>query len=236
MYAAAAMVLGVLLSGLVGVPLVNWLAPQPAWQDGRIFAENYDPVQTVPYFAGFVMLTGFLLFHITLYLLSDLDMKRFTLTALVFAVLYAALVFFNYIVQTTFVPQLARTYQPAFDPFIGIFTMTNPASLGWALEMWGYGHLGVASLLVIPFFLGSSSNLNRLIVLLLGVNGMMSVAGALITAFNLPWVFSAPGMTTFILWNIVMLVLGVALFAWFRMSAVNKILNVTPAQNPALST
>jgi len=221
--AAVVMVLGVLLSGVVGVPLVNWLAPQPAWQSGRVFAENYDPLQTLPYFAGFLMLTGFLLVHVTIYLLSDMDMKRFTLTALVFALIYGTLVFFNYIVQTTFVPQLVRSYSQELDPLIGMFSMVNPASLGWALEMWGYGHLGVAALFVIPFFAARPTALDRLIAVGLGVNGMMSVLGALITAVNLTWVFSPPGFVTFVLWNVVVLLLGIALVIWFRRGAVNPL-------------
>lgn len=118
-----------LLSGLVGVPLVSGLQPQPAWQNGRVFAENFGFIQTLPYFAGFLMISGFLLFHVTIYLLSDLDMKRFTLPALLFAAMYGTLVFFNYIVQTTFMPELARNYRDAFDPIITMFSMSNPAAL-----------------------------------------------------------------------------------------------------------
>ncbi len=225
MYASAAIFLGVLLSGLVGVPLVSWLAPQPAWQNGQVFAEHFSFVQTLPYFAGFVMLTGFLLFHVTIYLLSDVEMKRFTLSALIFAVIYASLVFFNYIIQTTFVPQLVREYEQALDPFITMFSMTNPASLGWALEMWGYGHLGVASLFAIPFFAVRGGALDKTIALILGVNGAMSVLGALITAFNLPWVFSTLGLVNFVLWKILMLLLGGASFVWFRQSATHNSLS-----------
>lgn len=215
-YAAGAIFVGVLLSGLVGVPLVNWLQPQPAWQNGKVFAENYGFIQTLPYFAGFLMIGGFLLFHVTIYLLSDLDMKRFTLPALLFAAMYGTLVFFNYIVQTTFLPELARNYNAAFDPFIAMFSMSNPAALGWAIEMWGYGILGVASLFAVPFYLDRTDMLDKTIAVLLVLNGIMSVAGALITAFAVPWVFTVPGLVTFVLWNVVVLALGAALYISFR--------------------
>lgn len=222
MYAAGAMLIGIVLSGLVGVPLVNWLSPQPAWQNGEIFAQNFEFLQTLPYYAGMVMLTGFLLFHVTIYLLSGLEMKRFTLPALLFALLYAALVFFNYVMQTTFVPELARNYQPAFDPFIAAFSMTNPAALGWALEMWGYGLLGVASLFAVPFYLACTDRLNKSIAVVLILNGVMSILGAFITALDLPWVFTVPGMVLFVLWNIVALALALLLVVSFHRQAAPK--------------
>lgn len=216
MYAAIAIFIGCVLSGLVGVPLVSWLAPQPAWQNGQVFAENYVLLQTLPYYAGMVMLTGFLLFHVTIYLLSDVEMKRFTLPALLFALLYAALVFFNYIMQTTFIPELARNYRAEFDTFIGALSMSNPAALGWAIEMWGYGLLGVASLFAVPFYRAYSDNLNKTIVWLLILNFVMSIVGALLTAFNLPWVFTTPGFVTFVLWNVVVIALSALLVVSFR--------------------
>lgn len=218
-YSAVALFIGVLLSGLVGVPLVSWLQPQPTWQNGRVFAENFGFIQTLPYYAGFLMIGGFLLFHVTIYLLSDLNMKRFTLPALLFAAMYGTLVFFNYIVQTTFLPALAQSYDPAFDPVISVFSMNNPAALGWAIEIWGYGILGIASLFAAPFYLARPAPLDKVIAAILGVNGIMSIAGALITAFALPWVFTMPGLVAFTLWNVVMLALGATLFVSFRRQA-----------------
>lgn len=216
LYAAAAILIGNLLSGLIGVPLVSWLQPQPTWQNGQVFAENFGFLQTLPYYAGMVMLTGFLLFHVTIYLLSDKETKRFTMPALLFAMLYATLVFFNYIVQTTFVPELARTYRAEFDPLITMFSMTNPAALSWAIEMWGYGLLGVASLFAVPFYRAYGDRVNKAIAAVLVVNGVMSIIGALVTAFDLPWVFSAPGLILFVLWNVVVLVLAALLVISFR--------------------
>lgn len=221
MYASAAMLLGILLSGLIGVPFVSWLAPQPAWQNGQVFAENFSFIQTIPYYAGMVMLTGFLLFHVTIYLLSNVEMKRFTLPALLFALMYATLVFFNYIMQTTFVPELARNYRAAFEPFIATFSMSNPAALGWAIEMWGYGLLGIASFFAAPFYFAYTDRLNKSIAWLLLVNGLMSIIGALITAFDLPWVFSTPGLITFALWNVVVLALALLLVISFHRQAIH---------------
>lgn len=218
-YAAVAIFVGVLLSGLVGAPLVSWLQPQPTWENGRVFAENFSFLQTFPYFAGFLMIGGFLLFHVTIYLLSDLDMKRFTLPALLFAAMYGTLVFFNYIVQTTFLPELARNYRETFDPIIGMFTMSNPSGLGWAIEMWGYGILGVASLFAVPFYLARTNTLDKVIAALLGANGVLSIAGALIVTFSLSWIFTPSGLFAFVFWNLVVLILGAALILSFRRQA-----------------
>ena len=47
---------------------------------------------------------------------------------------FASLVFLNYVVQSTFLPHLARHRSPADDPLIGALAMANPTSLAWALR------------------------------------------------------------------------------------------------------
>ena len=73
-----------------------------------------------------------------------------TQAALVFTGVYAALVALNYVVQTTFVPALVTHGDIADAPLIAAFTMAQPRSLAWGLEMWGYGFLGLATWLVAP--------------------------------------------------------------------------------------
>jgi hypothetical protein len=67
--------------------------------------------------------------------------------SLVFAAAFAAMIVINYSVQTTLVPGLVSRYTAADAPVVAAFTLSNPTSLGWALEMWGYALLGVAAMM-----------------------------------------------------------------------------------------
>ncbi len=60
--AAAAAFLGALLSGPIGLWLVSQTHPQPPWHDAETFASAFHPVQNVPYFAGFLLVGGFVAF------------------------------------------------------------------------------------------------------------------------------------------------------------------------------
>ena len=105
------------------------------------------------------------------------ERHRFRTTcALAFVAAFAAMVFTNYAIQTTFVPALAKYGSAGDEPLVGALTMTNPRSLGWALEMWGYALLGVATWLSAPVF--SSGALERLTALLFVLNGFVSIATA----------------------------------------------------------
>ena len=92
-----------------------------------MFAQNYHPVQTLPFFFGFAMITGYIM-------------------------LLAALIFFNYICQTTFVPALSSDYRPEYDPIISTFSLANPRSLSWTIEMWGTRFSVRRPGLPLPFF------------------------------------------------------------------------------------
>jgi len=114
-----------------------------------------------------------------------------------------ALIFFNYVNQTTFVPALVRNYRPEYDVLIGALTMANPLSLAWAIEMWGYAFLGLATALVAPVF--GRTHLERVLAWLLVANGVVSVISALITAADLDWVLSTPGLVSFMVWNVLLI-------------------------------
>ncbi|MBK9013810.1 MAG: hypothetical protein IPM82_06830 [Saprospiraceae bacterium] len=137
---------GYVLSGPVGFGIVQMTNPQPAWVSAAIFAENYHVVQDVPYYFGLLLIGGMLMLAAGHYLNSKLENEenRFhILLSFAWTTIFAALIFFNYICQTTFVRHLALDYKPENDAIISTFSMANPLSLSWAIEMWGYGILGV---------------------------------------------------------------------------------------------
>ena len=57
-YAAAATILGILLSGPLALLFVNAMHPQPPWQDSARFVEHYHPIQVFPYFGGMLLNHG----------------------------------------------------------------------------------------------------------------------------------------------------------------------------------
>jgi hypothetical protein len=204
------MLVGLLLSGPVSLSLVA-LHPQPAWTTPEAAVRAYHPIQTVPYLTGFLLVGGALGLIAALHALARPGLRARTGAALGFASAFAALIFLNYVVQTTFVPALIGDYTPDKAPLVAAFSLANPRSLGWALEMWGYAVLGAATWLVAPVF-ARDGRLGRATAGLFVANGLVSVAGALLTAARPGWVMTPVGTVTFAGWNLlvaVMLVLAI---------------------------
>jgi hypothetical protein len=209
--AALATILGVIVSG----PLVLLLVPQPAWTGAADFAATYRPIHGLAFYGGFVLLCGLVALVATLHALADRELRARTTTAIVFASAFAALVFFNYIVQTTFVPQLVRNYSDADASIVATFAMANPHSLAWSIEMWAYGLLGVATWLVSPVFAGAT-RVDRAARLVFVANGAVSVATALATALIPDWVLSPIGIAGYVAWNILVVAMATLAFVVLR--------------------
>jgi hypothetical protein len=56
---AAVVLVGTITSGPLAVWLVAATHPQPAWRDAATFVAAYRPVQPVPYFFSFLLVSGF---------------------------------------------------------------------------------------------------------------------------------------------------------------------------------
>jgi hypothetical protein len=200
MWSALCTLLGTLLSGPLAVIVLAKLHPQPPWQGAELFARSFHVSQTFPYFAGFFLVGGFVTLMASLHALATDEQKPRTAAALSFTSAFAALVFLNYIVQTTFVPNLARHYDPDNAAILAQFSMANPASLAWALEMWAWGLLGVATWLVSTVF--AHGKLDRLAASTLVANGVSSALSALFTALRPEWVMTPAGLVGFSIWNV----------------------------------
>jgi hypothetical protein len=213
-HAAVCALFGAVLSGPVAMVVVNATHPQPTWQGPATFARSYHPIQTLPFFLGFFLVSGFVALVASLHAVAREEHRARTGTALAFVSAFAALVFSNYVIQTTFVPTLARHYAEANGPILAALTMANPASLGWGLEMWGYGLLGLATWLAAPVFRGSP--LERATSWTFVANGPASIAPALLTAFHPGWVLTVPGLVSFAVWNLLVVAMGAMTFLVFR--------------------
>jgi len=200
MGAAFCTLVGLVLSGPLAVVVLGKLHPQPAWQGAEPFAQNFHMSQTFPYFAGFFLVGGYVMLMASLHALASDEQKPRTGAALAFTSAFAALVFLNYIIQTTFLPSLVTHYAPENAAIIAQFSMMNPASLAWGLEMWAWGFLGVATWLVSTVF--SKGKLDRMAAAALVANGVSSVLSAFCTALRPVWVLTTAGLVSFSLWNV----------------------------------
>jgi len=135
--------------------------------------------------------------------------------ALGFASAFAALIFFNYVVQTTFVPALLQGDSPDNRPLVAALALANPRALGWAIEMWGYAVLGVATWLIAPV-LTDYGRAGHAAAALFVANGPVSLVGAVWTALSPGWVMSAPGFALFAGWNLLVIAMVALAIAAFR--------------------
>jgi hypothetical protein len=213
-WAASSTLVGIMLSGPLALVALTKLHPQPAWQDAEVFARHFHMSQTLPYFVGFFLVGGYVVLMGSLHALANEDEKPRTASALAFTSAFAALVFLNYIVQTTVVPTLAAHYNAENAAILAQVSMSNPTSLGWALEMWAWGLLGVATWLVSPIF--SKGRLDRLAASLLVANGAASVASALCTAVRPAWVMTTAGLVSYSLWNVLVFAMSAVVLLALR--------------------
>lgn len=198
--------IGALASGPFGIWIVQATHPQPPWRDAATFVAAYHWVQTVPYFLGFLLIGGFVGLVGSLHVLAPETLAPRTTTALPLVGAFAAMILLNYTLQTTVVPWLAAADVNGSSGLISGLTMSNPSSLGWALEMWGYAVLGVATLLVAPAFTGGT--LESVTRWLFTANAPMSLAGGFATALWPGWVMTANGFVAFGLWNLLVVAMA----------------------------
>lgn len=196
---------GIILSGPIGVILTQ-IKPQPAWQGEFIFVANYHYVQTLPYIFGFLLILGFTLFISTSFRLAATGYQKvFRIAANIFTTVYVTMVGLNYAIQISLVPAL--TYKS--PSFAALFTMANPRSVGWILEMFGYGFLGVATILIAPVF--RKGIRMKTIRYLLVANGVISIVGAAATTLGTNWLMEWPGIVSVVIWNLLILAIMILL-------------------------
>jgi hypothetical protein len=213
-WGALSTLVGILLSGPLAILWLEKTHPQPAWRGAETFAQSYHGAQSLPYFAGFFLVGGYVVLMSSLHALASAEQKAIATTSLVFTAAFATLVFLNYLIQTTFIPSLARNYARENAAVIAAFTMANPASLGWAIEMWAWGFLGVATWIMAPAF--SGSRLERFTAWAFVANGVSSVASAIWTVLEPAWVMTTLGLVCFASWNTLVFVMSALAFVALR--------------------
>jgi hypothetical protein len=200
--------IGILTSGPLALPVVALVHPQPLWDSPELFVENFHRIQTLPFFFGYLLVSGSILMLVSVYLLSK--KRAAALAALIFMSIGAAFACLNYVAQTTFIPVIVDNYAAEFNPIISILSMSNPIALSWAIEMWGYGFMGLGTWLAAGFF--GASPLERTARVLFILNGIVSILGALAIAIDLSGVFSIFGLIGYGTWNVLFLALAIVFY------------------------
>lgn len=198
-------VVGTLLSGPLAFLAVSKIHPQPGWSGPQTYVDNFHPIQTISFYFGFLLLLGSLLMISVLYVLNNKDLR--SLLAVIFTSIACGLISFNYFTQAAYIPAVVRNYESSLAPVINIFSVTNPISIFWAIEMWGYGFLGLGTLFVAGFFM--NQGIEKITKILFWVNGFISMVGALYTSINLEWVLSTAGLISYALWNLLYIILAI---------------------------
>lgn len=196
---------GFLLSGPLAFLFVQLIKPQPAWTSASVFAANYSRVQNLPYFFGFVLVAGLLILAVAHYL--DTANNNLTRSQLLLSLsctlIFSVFISFNYICQTIFVHHLALHYKPEYNDAIATFSMANPMSLCWALEMWGYAVLGIATWLMAAYYREKNTGIRILLI----ANGMVSLGSVVLMMVDNQWLMTSSGLVAYVIWNILMIVL-----------------------------
>jgi hypothetical protein len=197
--ASLAVMAGILLSGPLGVVIVEWLAPQPLWTDVETFALHYRTLQGLPYLFGFLLLGALVAFVARSAVLlrrrgGDRDEMRASLATITVAI-FGTLVFVNYTLQLAWLPAAAR----ARSPFVELVAMANPLAICWSFEMFAYAALALALWLVAPVLE------RRLTRVLFGLNVFASVGAAAIAAADPTWLLRPVGLVLYSVWNALLL-------------------------------
>lgn len=207
-------IFGIIFSGLVFPVISTMFYPQPEWRDAQLFIDSFHPLQTATFFCGYFLVIGSLMTFIALYYSAEENKKVYALTGLVINVVFTAVVFLNYIIQTTYVPYLATNNPPETSQVLAVFSMANAGSFAWALEMYGWGGIGL-SFIFMAFIFGQSKR-EKLLKVLFIINGISSCSTAIITSIDMTWIFSPAGFASLIIWNLLVFVIDILLIAYFR--------------------
>jgi len=181
----------------------------PPWSGPEAYLAGFHWIQVIPPLLGFPLLIGFLLFVAGAGRLDAVRGGRVDqVPVLLLSGVYASLVSFNYIANAWYVPHAA-------DPgAVSVLSMANPRSLCWAIEMVAYGLLGAVTWLVAPTFREEAA-----IAFLLRANGVVSVASAVVTLFDLAWVQTPAGLAFYAGWNLLVVAIMVLVARRFPVRA-----------------
>lgn len=204
-------IIGIILSGPPIVFLTEYFHPQPKWVDVDTFITNFHLLQTLPYWFGFILLIGNVLFIVSVSKLASIRDKIHSTLSIVCVGIYGSLVSINYAIQIAFVPVMVSDSNQILE----IVSMVNPKSICWIIEMFAYAILGIAYWLVSIAFQGKG--ILSIIKYLMIFNGIASVLGVLIPIFDPSLLLESESIIGYVLWNVlIVLIMSLIIIAFRR--------------------
>ena len=172
------LMVGVLLSGPLTVLVVSRFVPQPVeWEGIATYARSFHPLQLLTFGFGFLTILGALGLLTSLHVLADPRRRVFSLLALVMGAVFASIIASNYMFQLAV---LRANVAAGRLEGMELFAFNNPDSVAMALEMLGYGFLGVSTWALAPLF--GRRGLDGWIRWLGIANGVVSLLGTALQA------------------------------------------------------
>ena len=207
---ALIIIVAIILSGPGGLIIARAMGAQSKWEGVDAYIAQYKSIEALPYVFGFMLVLGFLFLFSCLFGSGDEEKKPLAATGFALTCIYAALICFNYIVQVAFIPNALDQDKS----ILSFLSMTNPKSLPWSLEMFGYAILGLATLFIAPLF--SNGKLQMVIKWLFVLNGAASIFGAIIFVMFPVETTTGEGFIGYILWNILIVLIMALIIIEFR--------------------
>ena len=203
-------IVGIVLSGPPMVFLIEYLKPQPKWVDVDTLVLHFHWLQTLPFWFGFLLLTGNILFIVSVGRLPGIRDQVHASLSLICVVIYGSLVSLNYAIQTTAVPAMVLNA----NSIVEAFTMVNPSSICWTIEMFAYAILGIAYWLVSSAF-GGKVIFNSIKYLMI-FNGLISVLGLLIPLIDPKLLLESESIVGYTLWNSLIVLIMILIIIAFK--------------------
>ena len=209
-------IVGILFSGPVGLIITRTFGGQSTWEGAEVFAGNYSAIEALPFAFGFLLILGFMFFFSCLIGAGKEGQQPLEVMGVVLAGIFGSLVCLNYTIQVAYIPILVDENAS----ILAFLAMTNPASLPWAIEMFGYCILGIATVFAAPLF--SNRGLQAIIRWLLVLNGVLSVGGAVMFTVNSAETVSGFGIVGYVFWNALIVVIMLLVIIEFRFGRRSK--------------
>lgn len=219
------LMVGVLLSGPLTVLWVSRVVPQPVeWEGIATYARAFHPLQLLTFGFGFLIVLGALGLLTSQHVLADPSRRVFSLLALVMGAVFASIISTNYMFQLAVLR--ANVAAGQLDG-MQLFAFNNPDSMAMALEMLGYGFLGLSTWALAPLF--GRRGLDGWIRWLGIANGVVSVLGtALQATVGLRGIV---GLVCYAAWNVLFAALCV-LYVLHARRAYQQVQAPAAAQRP----
>jgi hypothetical protein len=189
-----------------------WYAVSPPgeWHGIQAYAAAFQPAPFLAWVIPCVLLTlTFPVLMACVYQYASKEKKIWGLLGLVFAIIYAAILGFNYwVMQSVVSPGLSGNHLEGLD----LFVIGGPVSIAFSLEGYGYFLMGLSMLFA--GFVFSGDKLERWVRGLLLLNGIQVLA--VIAGMLGIWIVT---MLSLVIWCISFPVVSILLAVLFRRQA-----------------